>query len=79
MKKILLTTAIFLFSSMIANSAEKQKCTELKLGKEYLKCLSGKVGGLGSSSEGDKEADTGEKKGWYQKIKDGKPLFGSKN
>jgi hypothetical protein len=75
MKKILLTTAIFMFSSMIANSAEKQKCTELKLGKEYLKCLSGKIGGVGSSTE----ADTGEKKGWYQKIKDGKPLFGSKN
>ena len=73
MKKILLTTAIFLFSGMIVNSAEKQKCTELKLGKEYLKCLTSKVSGR--SNEVTTESGATDNRGWYQKLKEGKPLF----
>ena len=82
MKKILLSLVILLFSSAIA-SADKQKCRELPLGKEYFNCIKGKVGlggkslGLGgnSSSEGNAEDAVKDDRSWYQKIKDGKPLL----
>ncbi len=73
MKKILFSLIILLFSSVIANTAEKQKCRELKIGKAYFECLKGKLSGAtGNSSESDKSKDT---RNWYQKIKDGKPLL----
>jgi hypothetical protein len=74
MKKTLLVTIFFLLSTAIA-SAEKQECTKLKLGKAYFECIKNKMGMDGSSSDNTVENNSGTKKGWYQKIKEGKPLF----
>ena len=71
MKKIILTLCILLFSSVIALSEEKQQCSKLKLGKEYFKCIKGKMSGITSSKNDSDNSD----KNWYQKLKEGKPLF----
>ena len=76
MKKIILSLTILLFSTVAVISKEKQQCTKLKLGKEYFKCLKQKVSGTTTTDEGDvNSGKSGVSKGWYQKIKEGKPLF----
>mgnify|MGYP001182438092 CR=1 FL=1 len=76
MKKILFSFVILVFSSVVM-AAEDQKCRELKIGPEYFKCLKSKIG-LGSNSSSDTSDEIVTKKdnrSWYQKIKEGKPLF----
>jgi len=75
MKKILISITILLFSSVYAY-AEKQKCRELPFGKAYFSCLKGKVTGVRtSSSDSTAESSSSDDRNWYQKIKDGKPIF----
>jgi len=69
MKKILLSLTILLFSTVIVMSKEKQQCSKLQLGKKYFKCLKEKISG------GKTLDENGVSKGWYQKIKEGKPLL----
>tara|TARA_B110001454_G_scaffold145379_1_gene134873 strand:+ start:326 stop:559 length:234 start_codon:yes stop_codon:yes gene_type:complete len=75
MNKILISITILLFSSVFA-FAEKQKCTDLPLGKAYFSCLKEKVTGITtSSSDPTTESSSKDDRNWYQKIKDGKPLL----
>ena len=60
---ILLTTMAF--------SAEKVQCSKLKLGKEYWNCLKNKV----SRNKTDDSNQDNDNRTWYQRIKEGKPLF----
>jgi len=78
MKKILISITILLFSSVVSY-AEKQKCTDLPLGKAYFNCIKGKIG-LSGNTSGNSTAESVEEsssddRSWYQKIKDGKPLL----